>query len=106
VDDVAQRLKIPAAVRFHRDRFAALLARETEPETVEGLLRSALQGFTSWGSRHYRARAAGELGGWLQATGGDPDEARALLEEASTALTALGARAWLAAIEDRQVTRS
>ena len=67
VDEDAQRLRIPPAVRGHRDRFAGLLARGSEPDAVEGLLRSALAAFTSWGSPHYRARAAGELGAWLRA---------------------------------------
>ncbi len=106
VDDDVQRLKVPPAVQTHRDRLAGLLARTTEPELVEGLLRSALQGFTTWGSRHYRARVAGELGAWLRATGGDLDEASQLLEEARTALTELGARAWLSSLEDQQVAQS
>ena len=106
VDDDVQRLKVPPAVQTHRDRLAGLLARTTEPELVEGLLRSALQGFTTWGSRHYRARVAGELGAWLRATGGDLDEASQLLEEARTALTELGARAWLSSLEDQQVAQT
>lgn len=102
VDEDAQRLRIPPAVQGHRDRFAGLLARGSEPDEVEGLLRSALAAFTSWGSPHYRARAAGELGAWLRANG-RVDEGEQLLEEARTALSELGAWAWLRAIEGQEV---
>ncbi len=105
VDEDEQRLRVPPAVRGHRDRFAGLLARESDPAVVEQLLRSALDIFTSWGSRHYRARAAGELGRWLCEAGRE-DEGAQLLEEARTALTELGAWAWLSEIEDRQVPAS
>jgi hypothetical protein len=105
VDEDAQRLRIPPAVRGHRHRFAGLLARESDPEAVEGLLRSAHGAFSAWGSPHYRARAAGELGAWLVLSGRN-DEGAQLLEEARTALSELGAWAWLSEIEDQQVARS
>jgi hypothetical protein len=105
VDEDAQRLRIPPAVRGHRHRFAGLLGRESDPEAVEGLLRSALGAFSAWGSPHYRARAAGELGAWLVLSGRN-DEGAQLLEEARTALSELGAWAWLSGIEDQQVARS
>jgi hypothetical protein len=104
VDEDEQRLRVPPAVRGHRDRFAGLLARESDPEDVEGLLRSALDAFTTWGSQHYRARAAGELGAWLVQSG-RTDEGAQLLEEARTTLTALGAGAWLSAFEDQQAAQ-
>ena len=104
VDEDAKRLRIPPAVRGHRDRFAGLLARGSEPDAVEGLLRSALAAFTSWGSPHYRARAAGELGAWLRQHGRE-DEGEQLLEEARTALSELGAWAWLSAIEGQEVAQ-
>jgi hypothetical protein len=105
VDDEVLRLKVPPAVRNHRDRFAALLARDGDPDQVEPLLRSAVDGFAAWGSPHYRARATGELGLWLREQG-RADEAAPLLDAARATLTQMGAWDWLSRIEGREVPAS
>jgi len=92
--DEARRL-VPVSLRAHRSRFAGLINRDTDPESVEGLLRDAIAGFAEWGSRPYLARAEAELGTWLVGLGREADGV-ALLDKGVAVLRELGAQAWLA----------
>ena len=94
VDSTAERLRLPPAMRAQHARVTGLVARDSAPEEVEPHLRQAIDGFTSWGSPHYRAKAQGELGQWLRSQGRST-EAAPLLEEALTTLTEMRAAAWL-----------
>ncbi|HET6654367.1 MAG TPA: adenylate/guanylate cyclase domain-containing protein [Nocardioides sp.] len=105
VDSGAAKVLVPAAIRTHRTRFAGLRARGVDPEVVEALLREAIVGFAEWGSRHYQARAEGELGAWL-AGRGRADEGAVLLEGARAVLTELGAVAFVAQLGERQPASS
>jgi class 3 adenylate cyclase len=104
VEQDARRRRVPLGVRAHRALFTALLSEEdaqSDPAAIEPLLRSAIDGYTRWGAPHYRARALGELGRWLDRHERG-EEAGPLLREAREALEQLGARAWLRRLEDRQ----
>ena len=94
VDSTAERLRLPPAMRAQHARVTGLVARDSSPEEVEPHLRQAIDGFTSWGSPHYRAKTQGELGQWLRSQGRSA-EAAPLLEEALTTLTEMRAAAWL-----------
>ena len=93
-DDAERQMRLPRPVAAHRARAVALLVQDEEPERAAELLESALSEFTTWGSRPWRARVAGELGLVLRRLGRD-QEADTLLREAVAALTELGALAWL-----------
>ncbi len=105
VDEAAARMRLPLSVLAHRARFAGLVARTTDPAAVEESLRLAIERFTSWGSRQYRAKTEAELGHWLRGLGRD-EEAAVLIAGARDVLTALGAQAWLAQIEGQPVVTS
>lgn len=100
LEDATTRTTVPLSVRAHHRRFLALLARETDPDSVEGMLRQAIAELDEWGSRHYTARAEADLGQWLHQLGRG-DEAEPLLSHARSVLTDLGATAWLEQL-DRQ----
>ncbi len=104
VDQGAMRRRVPLGVRAHRDLFTALLAEEPEADSVEHLLRAAVDAYTRWGSPHHRARAVGELGLWLRRHERG-EEGDALLEEAREALAQLGAVAWLGRLEGQTTAR-
>jgi uncharacterized protein (UPF0147 family) len=92
--DATTRTTVPLSVRAHHRRFQALLARETDPDSVEGMLRQAIAELDEWGSRHYTARAEADLGLWLHQLGRN-DEAEPLLSHARSVLTNVGATTWL-----------
>ncbi len=87
----------PLGLRAHRARFGALLAMRDEvvgDDETESLLRRSVDLYTQWGALAYRARALGELGGFLMRQG-RPEEAQPLLDEARQFLTSVGAQVWL-----------
>ena len=105
VEEASTRLRVPLCVRAHRDRFAGLALRETDPEAAEALLRSAAEAFATWGAPHHRARAEAELGLVLRELGRD-EEGDPLLEAALGVLTEMGAVAWVAELAGRRALRS
>ncbi len=94
LDEAAARMTVSLPLRAHRARIAGLLAQAASPDAAEAHLRTAIDGFTAWGSPHYRARAQGELGRLLEGQGRH-DEATPLLEEARATLAEMRAQAWL-----------
>ena len=94
LDRTGDQMSLPLSLRAHRSRFAGLVAQDTSPNEVESHFRSAIEGFTAWGSPHYLARAQGELGRWLE-TQSRNEEAAPLLEAAFETLTEMRAMAWL-----------
>ncbi len=93
--EATERWRAPRAIYAHLDRFTGLMSRESDPEGAEQALRSAVAGFTAWGSPHYRARAQAELGRWLESLGRTA-EAAPLLHDALTTLSDLRAHGWMA----------
>lgn len=87
---------LPLGLRAHRARFGALIALRDDlaPAETEALLRHAVDLYTQWGALAYRARAQGELGGFLTHQG-RADEAAPLLDEAREFLTSIDAQVWL-----------
>ena len=98
VDADADRLKVPLSVRAHRARFAGLVTHKRDPETAEALLRTAVDGFTTWGSPHHRAQAEADLAAVLETLGRDQESA-ALLTRARATLVEVGAHALLARLQ-------
>ena len=94
--DEARRL-VPVSLRAHRSRLAGMVARDDDPDAVEGLFRAAIAGFAAWGARPYLARAEAELGRWLVGLGRE-SEGIALLDKGVTVLRELGAERWLAEV--------
>ncbi len=97
VDTAATQLRIPTAVKAHRDRIGGLMARRDDADSAERLLRSAIDGFTAWGSAPHRARAEGELAALLRSRG-HTEDAEPMMARAVATLTQLRATAWLAQI--------
>ena len=99
LDRAAGRQMLPRGLRAHRCRIAGLLAQDAdEPDEVESRMRSAIEGFTTWGSAHYRARSQAELGLWLRDRG-RVEEASALLASARQTLSDMHAQTWLYELE-------
>jgi class 3 adenylate cyclase/tetratricopeptide (TPR) repeat protein len=98
VDTASERMRIPVSIRAHRARFGGLMARNSDPESVEELLSLAVEGFGAWGSVHHRARAKADLGSWLR-TVGRTEEGDQLLADAHAVLTEMQARAWLTQLD-------
>lgn len=94
LDEAAAKQRIAVSLRAHRSRVDGLLARGRDDGRVEPQLRHAIEGFTTWGARPYRARTQAELGLWLTRSGRS-DEGAALLAPAKAYLTELRATGWL-----------
>ena len=96
---------VPLGLSAHRERLAARLAMTADdPEAVEGHLRRAIDRFTQWGSRSFRARAAQDLGEWLDRQGRS-EEAAELLEQARATYVEIGAAGWLARLDSESASR-
>ncbi|HET7689696.1 MAG TPA: adenylate/guanylate cyclase domain-containing protein [Nocardioidaceae bacterium] len=78
------------AVLAHHAHLRGLRARDGTPESVEPLLREAIERYDSWRSPLQRARAQADLVRWLRLQGRG-DEAEQLLADARSTLSDLGA---------------
>jgi len=105
VDDASSRLRVPLAVQAHRALFGGLVARDVDPAAAEVLLRSAVDGYSTWGSPQFRARAEAELG-LLQRSLGRDEEAQPLLDAGLGVLTEMRARTWLTQLEGERTFRA
>ena len=94
---------IPLGLRGHRAFVAGRVAtRDGAPAEAEAEahLRAAVDIYDRWGSLPYAARAREVLGHLLAADGRD-EAAHAMLAQARTAYTDLGAVTWLERLDQR-----
>ena len=93
----------PAGLAGHRALLMALDAERlgVPDETAESDFGEALRWYQAWGSKVHLARARAAYGLWLQARGRLAD-AEPLVVQAREQYVALGATAWLEALEQRR----
>jgi hypothetical protein len=88
-------------LRGHRALLGALdAARHGHEDQAEGLFRDAIGCYDEWGSPVYAARGRAAYAVWLRGRG-RADEAVPFVEAARATYAALGARAWLAQLDDQ-----